>query len=444
MRPFGLNNRNTVRETGSSIAPPARFQETDMTDTAPLPTDLDLFTNNERWGDLEDWRRQAVALNERGPIHRIEADEFSPFWAVTGHAEIMEIERQPELFTNEPEPVLATTAGIEGRQMTIKTLIHMDDPQHQQYRSLTNDWFKPGQVRKMTDRLDELSRQALAAMEAKGGRCDFVSDVALPYPLQVILSILGLPESDYSRMLTLTQQLFGQEDPDLQREPPSAEAQAKVIGDFYAYFTGITAERRANPTDDLATLIANGTIDDAPMPDLETMGYYVIVATAGHDTTSSAMAGGLQALIEHPDQLALLKEQPDLMANAVNEMLRWTAPVRHFMRTATADAEIGGQQIRKGDWLYLSYLAGNMDPNVFENPLDFDITRANADRHIAFGYGVHFCLGAQLARLELRSLFGHLVPRLESIELDGAATHSKTTFVGGNKALPITYELSPS
>lgn len=415
-----------------------------MTTPPPLTAAQDIFTDNQRWGDTNDWRRQAVALNETGPIHRVEAEEYPAFWAVTGHDEVLEIERQPELFTNEPEPVLTTTGGIANRQLTIKTLIHMDDPEHQKYRSLTNDWFKPGQVRSMTDRLDELSRQAVATMERMDGRCDFVTDVALPYPLQVILSILGLPESDYPRMLTLTQQLFGQEDPDLQREEPSPEAQAKVIGDFYQYFTEITAQRRAEPTDDLATLIANGQIDDAPMPDLETMGYYVIVATAGHDTTSSAMAGGLRALLEHPDQLALLQEQPDLMINAVNEMLRWTAPVRHFMRTATADAEIGGQKIRKGDWFYLSYLAGNMDPNVFEDPLRFDITRSNADRHIAFGYGVHFCLGAQLARMELRSLFGHIIPRLASIELDGTPTESKTTFVGGQKSLPIRYELTPA
>ncbi len=408
---------------------------------APLSPEADIFTNNERWGDTADWRRRAVELNDAGPIHRVEAEGFAPFWAVTGHDEIMEIERQPELFTNEPEPVLGTTAAFEERTLRIKTLIHMDDPEHQKYRSLTNDWFKPGRVRSMTDRLDELSREAVATMEDKGGRCDFVTDIALPYPLQVILSILGLPESDYPRMLMLTQQLFGQEDPDPQREPPSAEAQAKVIGDFYEYFTGITAERRAAPTDDLASLIANGQIDGEPMPDLETMGYYVIVATAGHDPTSSAMAGGPRALIEHPDQLSLLQEQPDLMVNAVNEMLRWTAPVRHFMRTATADAEIGGHEIRKGDWMHLSYLAGNMDPGVFEDPLRFDITRPNADRHIAFGYGVHFCLGAQLARLELRSLFGHLVPRLESIGFDGPSTDSKTTFVGGPKTLPIRYEL---
>ena len=180
------------------------------------------------------------------------------------------------------------------------------------------------------------------------------------------------------------------------------------------------------------------------MPDLETMGYYVIVATAGHDTTSSAMAGGLQALADNPEQLSKLQAHPELMANAVEEMIRWTAPVRHFMRTAQADTEILGQKIAKGDWLYLSYKAANIDPKVFVNPLRFDIERSNANQQISFGYGVHFCLGAQLARNELRSLFSHIVPRLASLELAGDPTTMKTTFVGGHKTLPIRYTLHPS
>jgi cytochrome P450 len=410
----------------------------------PVDPDLLLFTDNERWGDVDAWRRQAVALNERAPVHRVEVDGYAPFWAVTGHDEILQVERQPTLFTNEPEPVLIPTWGIEQRTLRIKTLIHMDDPEHAQYRNLTADWFRPNRIAALADRLDELSRAAVATMERLGGTCDFVGDVALPYPLQVILSILGLPETDYPRMLQLTQQLFGQEDPDLQREPPSPEAAARVVADFYTYFAGLTAARRANPTGDLASLIANGTIDGTAMPDLETMGYYVIIATAGHDTTSSAMAGGLLALVEHPDQLALLRERPELMTNAVNEMIRWTAPVRHFMRTATADAEIGGHAIKAGDWLYLSYLAGNLDPHTFEDPLRFDITRANADKHVAFGYGVHYCLGAQLARMELRSLFTNLVPRLAHVEPAGPPASTKTTFVGGLKRLPIRYELTPA
>ncbi len=154
------------------------------------------------------------------------------------------------------------------------------------------------------------------------------------------------------------------------------------------------------------------------------------------------MAGGMQALIENPEQLAKLKADPEgLMANAVEEMIRWTAPVRHFMRTATEDTEVLGQQIRAGDWLYLSYKAANLDPKVFDDPLTFDIERANADRQVSFGYGVHFCLGAQLARNEIRSLFSHLVPRIESIELAGEPSTMKTTFVGGHKTLPIRYTL---
>lgn len=406
---------------------------------APAPQDI--FTDNHRWGDLDEWNRAALALHGQGGIHRIERDGFEPFWAVIDHAAVLEIERQPELFTNGPEPVLADKHSIEARKHEIKTLIHMDAPDHGKYRRLTNDWFKPASVRRLDDRLTELSQEAVTKLEALGGECDFAVDIALPFPLQVILRILGLPEEDYPRMLTLTQQLFGGQDPDLQREEISPEVIAEILGDFYMYFAGLTGERRENPGNDLASLIANGQIDDAPMPDLETMGYYVIIATAGHDTTSSAMSGGMEALVRNPDQLAKLQADPSLINNAVEEMIRWTAPVRHFMRTATEDTQMLGQPIKKGEWLYLSYKAANLDPKVFEDPLRFDVERANADRNVAFGFGAHFCLGAQLARNELRRLFGHVLPRIDSIELAGEPTSMKTTFVGGLKTLPIRYTL---
>lgn len=410
--------------------------------TVGAPAPHDIFTDNHRWGDIGEWNQASVALHDQGGIHRIERDGIVPFWAVIDHAAMLEIERQPELFTNGPEPVLISIADREARSLEIKTLIHMDAPDHGKYRRLTNDWFKPASVRRLDDRLAELSREAVATMESLNGECDFAVDIALPFPLQVILKILGLPESDYGRMLTLTQQLFGAQDPDLQRDELTPEVMNEVIGDFFAYFTGLTAERRAAPGEDLASLIANGQIDDAPMPDLETLGYYIIVATAGHDTTSSAMSGGMHALIEHPEQLRKVQENPELINNAVEEMIRWTAPVRHFMRTATEDTEVLGQQIKKGDWLYLSYKAANLDPKVFEEPLTFDVERANADRNISFGFGVHYCLGAQLARNELRRLFGHLLPRIETIELAGEPATMKTTFVGGHKSLPIRYTLT--
>ncbi len=405
----------------------------------------DLFTNPDRFGDLDSWRREALELHARGPIHRIEEEGYKPFWAVIGHDEVKEIERRPAEFTNEPLAVLETEEALDIRAamgVDIRTLIHMDEPDHGKYRKLTSDWFKPASVRRLNDRIDELSDQAVAKLEALGGEADFYRDVALAFPLQVIMSILGLPDGDYDRMYKLTQELFGAQDPDLKREVHSPEEMVEVLMDFYGYFTALTDDRQAHPVDDLATLIANGTIDDAPIPDLEKMGYYVIIATAGHDTTAAAMAGGLRCLAENDDQLRILQGEPGLLANGVEEMIRWTAPVRHFMRTAQSDVEIGGTSVAKGDWVYLSYLAANLDPAVFDEPLRFDVTRKNADEHVAFGYGIHFCLGAQLARMELRSLFGHLVPRLESLELAGKPTTAKTTFVGGHKSVPIRYKLS--
>jgi cytochrome P450 len=341
--------------------------------------------------------------------------------------------------------VLGRTEDIKKSEAAgagIRSLIHMDAPDHPEYRKLTVDWFKPASLNRMQERLDALAQQALARMRELGGSCDFSADVAVWYPLQVILDILGLPESDYPRMLKLTQELFGASDDDLGRGEGTADDLIAVIMDFYQYFMKLTHERREHPTDDLATLIANGKVHGETMPDLETLGYYVIVATAGHDTTASAMTGGMEAIAQHPEVLQQLKDDPSLIANAADEMIRYVSPVRHFMRTAQVDHEIGGVQIRKGDWLYLSYLAANRDPRVFDDPHRFDPARKNADKHIAFGFGAHFCLGSQLARMELRSLYNALVPRLTSVELAGAPKSMKTIFVGGTKSLPITYSLT--
>jgi cytochrome P450 len=407
------------------------------------PADDDIFTNNFRFGDLADWNRAAVAIHEEHDgFYRIDRKGFPPVLAILDHAAVLEVERQPDLFTNGPAPVLTTQEALDTPPLVeLKTLIHMDGDEHAAYRKLGLPQFKPASLSRLEGRLDELSERALTTMRGAGGEIDFSVEVALPYPLQVILKILGLPEEDYPRMMTLTQQLFGGEDPDLQREELTPEAIAAVLMDFFTYFNGITTDRREQPTDDLASLIANGTIGDDPLGDLETMGYYVIVATAGHDTTSSAMAGGFRALVEHPDQLRLLQERPELMNNAIEEMIRWTAPVRHFMRTATADTEVNGHQLAAGDMVYLSYKGANLDPKVFDDPLRFDIERPNADRQISFGFGKHFCMGAQLARMELRSLFSRIVPMIESVELAGTPTTSQTTFVGGHKTLPIRYTM---
>jgi cytochrome P450 len=405
-------------------------------------TPAQMFADPRSWADIDEWERSALALHDKGGIHLVEAPGYAPFWAVVDHAAVMDVERRAMVFHNAPRPVITSLEQDAKRQRELKALIHMDGIEHAQHRRLTADWFKPSAIGRLDDRLDSLSRSVLQRMRDMGGDCDFVPEVALPYPLQVILEILGLPETDYPRMLRLTQQLFGQEDPELQREPQSPEAREAVVQDFFDYFRSLSADRRARPTDDLATLIANGLIDGQPLGELEMLGYYIIVATAGHDTTSNAMSGGMHLLATNPDQLALLQSQPQLLVNAIEEMLRRVSPVRHFMRTVGEPTVVAGQELQPGDRLYLSYKAANLDPEVFPHPQRFDITRENAGKHVSFGYGAHFCLGAQLARNEMRSLFSHLVPRLQHLELRGEPRMSRTSLVGGWKNLPIGFALA--
>lgn len=385
-------------------------------------------------------------LRANNPVAWVDNPPYRPFWAITKHADIMAVERDNDLFISEPRPLLATAAADDlAKQqleagMGLRTLIHMDDPHHRKVRSIGADWFRPKAMRDLKVRVDELAKRYVDKMRDIGPECDFVTAIAVDFPLYVIMSLLGLPEEDFARMHMLTQEMFGGDDDEYKREGGSLEDQLAVLMDFFAYFSALTASRRANPTEDLASAIANGTVDGQPLSDVDTASYYVIVASAGHDTTKDAISGGLHALIENPDQLSRLQAQPALMGTAVEEMIRWSTPVKEFMRTATADTVVRGTPIAKGESVYLAYVSGNRDEEVFEDPHRFDVGR-DPNKHLAFGYGVHFCLGAALARMEMNSLFTELLSRLDSIELAGTPELSATTFVGGLKHLPIRYSL---
>ena len=231
-------------------------------------------------------------------------------------------------------------------------------------------------------------------MCAKPGRCDFVTDVAAGYPLHVIMEIMGVPEEDEPRMLRLTQELFAPQDPDTARALSALSPEQltqliqATIEDFSSYFRGLSAERRAHPREDLATQIANAKVDGEPISDIGAMGYYIIVATAGHDTTSSSTAGAIWALAENPGEFAKVKADPSLIPGLVDEAIRWMTPVKHFMRSATADTELAGRAIAKGDWLMLCYASGNRDEEVFEDPYVFHVDR-KPNRHLAFAAGAH-------------------------------------------------------
>ena len=384
-------------------------------------------------------------LRKHAPVSWVDVEGYRPFWAITKHADIMDIERQNDLFTNDPRPLLAIAEAddVLRAQMEagigLRTLIHMDDPHHRDMRKIGADWFRPKAMRGLKTRCDELAKMYVDQMAERGRELDFAQEIAVNYPLYVILTLLGLPESDFPRMLKLTQELFGGDDKELQRDG-SAEAMLAVLLDFFTYFSALTASRREHPTEDLTSAIANATIDGQPLSDMDTASYYVIVASAGHDTTSAGIAGGLLELIRNPAELQRLQNDPSLMGTAVEEMIRCVVPVKEFMRTAQADTEVRGVPIAKGESVLLSYVSANRDEDVFEDPMRFDVGR-DPNKHLSFGYGVHFCLGAALARMEMHSFFSELVPRLSSIELAGEPELSATTFVGGVKHLPIRYSL---
>ncbi|MDO8365010.1 MAG: cytochrome P450 [Actinomycetota bacterium] len=402
------------------------------------------FLTGETFTDEAFFHGVTTRLRDEAPVHWVEHPDVNPFFVLTKHADVLDVELHPAEFLNAPRCILGNKEADAMRDLQghiVKSLVQMDDPEHRAHRNLTADWFLPKNLALLDTRLAELAERSIQTMIDKGGECDFAADIAMQYPLYVILAILGLPESDYPRMLRLTQELFGAEDEEFKRDDDALAGILQTVADFVAYFDGITAERKANPTGDLASVIANGIVDGQPIGHKEQLGYYIIAATAGHDTTSNAMAGGMKALLEHPDQLARLQADPSLLPLAVDEIIRWTSPVKHFMRTATVDYDIRGTTVKAGQDVLLSYWAANRDEEVFADPFTFDVGRT-PNKHLAFGFGVHYCLGAMLARMELKALFGALLPRLRSVELAGTPQLTRSTFVSGVKHLPIRYEIA--
>jgi cytochrome P450 len=414
----------------------------------------DAIADPRTYGDEQRIHAILKDLRENDPVHWTAPEGFRPYWAITRYGDILEIERLNDKFLNEPRSTLmniqtendlaAMWGGPDpktGRVSPFRTLIDMDGEDHRAYRGLTQAWFMPGNLKKLEARTAELAKRYVDLMMEKGPICDFAREIAVYYPLQIIMSILGVPESDEPLMLKLTQELFGGADPDMRR-PDAGDDQVgtNTIMDFFVYFNKMTQERRACPGEDLASVIANAKLKGCPLGDLETASYYIIVATAGHDTTSSTIAGGLRALIENPAELAKLKSNPELLGGAVDEMIRWVTPVQHFMRTATRDHALRGKTIKQGDALQLLYISGNRDEDAFPDAFKFKVDR-EPNRHVAFGYGAHVCLGQHLAKMEAKAFFKELLGRLDSIELAGEPRRIQSTFVTGLKTLPVRYSI---
>lgn len=394
------------------------------------------------------------------PVVRIESPtgDHDPFWLLTRYEDAMRVSKDNAGFLNAPRATVFTNKAGEAlaREVTarqgeespnlVSSLVVLDAPKHPKLRRLTQDWFMPKNLRSIEAAIRELAaRTADRLVEAgKGGDAvDFVPLVAAPYPLHVVMQILGVPEEDEPKMLFLTQQMFGGQDEDLSKSGMAEMTPEQIsqivfgaVAEFERYFEGLAAERRRNPTGDVATILANAVIDGEPISARDLAGYYIIVAAAGHDTTSASTAGAMLALARDPEQFARVKADRSLVSGIVEEAIRWTSPVQHFMRTAAADAQFGDVTVKAGDWLMINYVAANHDPAQFPEPRRFDASR-EANRHIAFGAGAHQCLGLHLARLEMRLLFEALLDRIDAVELAGEPKRAKSTFVGGLKTLPI-------
>ena len=389
-------------------------------------------------------------LRKESPVYWYAQRGHTPFWAITKHEDIMEVSSQPDIFSNEAGGIIVLNEAqiqsfIEGGSGSplaqMKTIITMDPPEHRSYRKVASGYFTPRGV----TNLDEIVKSSAAAIFDElpdEGEVDFIETIAQKHPLRVLATIIGINEEQEERLLVITQELFGGEDPDMQRQGEDREAARKELGmEFYMLFDEIIKDRRACPRDDLATMLANAELSDGcPLGQLETLGYYLIVFTAGHDTTRNALSGAISAFLDHPDQFERLRQDPSLSKSAVDEIVRWTTPVNYMKRQAVQDYELRGQKIKAGEELALFYCSANRDEDVFEDPFTFDIGRS-PNRHLGFGWAEHYCLGAHLAKASMKALTEEMVRRIEWMEPNGERTFISSNFVVGLKTLPVKYKL---
>jgi cholest-4-en-3-one 26-monooxygenase len=388
------------------------------------------------------WKR----LRREAPIHWFDLPGGVGFWAVTRREDIVWISKQPRRFLNAPRlAIFEQGAPVEGERTMARHLLNMDPPEHSSFRKVASSWFTPRAIERREREVQRITRDLLAEMAGDGSERtgDFVHDLTAPLTLHVLADMLGVPRDDWRLMFRWTNQIAGAADPEYQVSDDERGGVEDARHGMFGYFAELAAERRKAPRDDMVSVLANATLDDgSPVPTFELMSYYLLLVIAGNETTRNAASGGLLALIENPGELRKLKADPGLVPTAVEEIVRWTTPVIQFCRTPVEDVEIKGQKIRAGDSLCLLYPSANRDEDVFEDPDAFRVDR-KPNPHLGFGIGEHFCLGANLARLELRVIFDELARRMGTVELAGPVERMRSSFLGGVKRMPIRYTIGP-
>jgi cytochrome P450 len=365
-----------------------------------------------------------------------------PFWCITKRADIVEISTQPERFLNGPRLLIQHEPEQESQEFP-PTLIQLDPPKHQKYRDIMSARFKPKALARMHPAIEQIGKEIVDALveQTDAGECDFVQKVSAPLPIAVIAWLLGVPRSDWNLLFDWTNRTIGASDPEYSEPGKTRQEVGRgAMIELFTYFTKLVAEKKKNPADDLITLFAHAQVDGEPLPFMDVLALCLIIVIAGNETTRNATTGGMLAFIEHQDELRKLQAKPELLDSAVEEVVRWVTPIIHFARTATEDYELRGKTIRAGESMALFYPSANRDEEVFEDPFRFRIDR-HPNRHVGFGIGEHFCLGAHLARLEIKIAYKYLLPRIEEVELAGPVQRLHSSLVGGVKHLPIRYKL---
>jgi len=392
----------------------------------------------ERWARHGYPHAVWTRLRADEPVARFEPDGFEPFWAITKHADILEISKQPLRFSSE-QGITLRPAGMKFPPSEMVVMV--DPPRHGPLRRLVSARFTPRAVRARRADIERIAVGVLddAAPAGSAGELDFVERIAAPFPLGVIAWILGVPSDDWQLLFRWTNEVIGKEDPEFRRpgETPGQTIR-RARGEVHAYFRGLVEDRRREPRDDLVSELVRGRIDGRPLTEEQLIAYCELLVEAGNETTRNGISGGLLAFSEHPDEWERLRARPELLPDAVEEILRWVSPISHFTRTATEDCEVRGRSIRAGEQVALYYASANRDEEVFDEPFAFRVDRS-PNPHLAFGFGEHFCMGAHFARIELETVFRHLLARLDGVEVSGTVERLSSIVNGSIKHLPIRY-----
>jgi cholest-4-en-3-one 26-monooxygenase len=386
--------------------------------------------------------REWALLRRHAPVFWYERGNVEAFWAVTRHADIVELGKQPGIFLNAPRLAVFTLDLPPPPEGTSRHLLTMDPPDHAKYRNVASRRFTPRAVRSWEPKVLRITRDVIDEA-ARSERIDFVGDVTARITIAVIAEMLGVPRSDWQLLFRWTNEIIAPQDPEYQHGRTPDEVLNRARLEIYDYFQRLSEERRRRPADDIVSVVANGEVDGRPLPPVELLSYYLLLVVAGNETTRNAMTGGLIAFLENPGEWKRLRQDARLLAPAVEEIVRWTTPVIQFCRTATRDYELRGQKIRAGQSVCLFYPSGNRDEEVFPDGDRFRIDRHPND-HVGFGRGEHVCLGAHLARLELRCAFEELRERLRHAEICGPVERMRSSFVGGIKRVPLRWEVAPA